>query len=262
MYNNGSSWATLAPGIEGQVLKMSSSGLPVWGTNNIFTCGQSIVTDIDNNNYNTVLIGNQCWTRENLRVTRYNDGTPIHFDNFKENPNTWKNLTIGAYTTYEPDYEIVPTHLYLYGYIYNWYAASGIITSGGTSTKNICPTGWHVPTNEQWVDLTNQFPSESEGGKLKSTTYHWAHPNTGADNSSGFTALPAGSRENDFFYNINYTTFFWSTSESHFDLNLGLSLGLNTEFSEITDYFNPKARGGSIRCLVLVSPSGAPREKP
>jgi uncharacterized protein (TIGR02145 family) len=119
----------------------------------------------------------------------------------------------------------------------------------------------------QLDDISIQLGITSEtlhltGGKLKSTTYHWAHPNTGADNSSGFTALPAGTRENDSFYNINYSTFFWSTSQSSFGLNYGMSLGLNTELSDIAGYINSKAFGGSIRCLVIVSPSGAPREKP
>jgi hypothetical protein len=80
MFFNGTIWVILAPGVEGQVLKISS-GLPVWGTIGVsaFTCGATI-SDIDGNSYNTVLIGAQCWTKENLRVRRYNNGTSMLFD--------------------------------------------------------------------------------------------------------------------------------------------------------------------------------------
>jgi len=79
------------------------------------------------------LIGLQCWTAENLRVTKYNDGTVI--------PDETANGGWGGLATGEASY------IATYGYLYNWYAAAGIVTSMGSQTKNICPTGWHVPTD-------------------------------------------------------------------------------------------------------------------
>ena len=140
MFFNGTSWVILAPGNEGEVLKISS-GLPVWGTIgvSVFTCGTTI-SDIDGNSYNTVLIGLQCWTAENLRVTKYNDGTVIPDETANGG---WGGLATGARSDYTGEASYIAT----YGYLYNWYAAAGIVTSMGSQTKNNCPTGWHVPTD-------------------------------------------------------------------------------------------------------------------
>ena len=234
-----------------------------------FLCGTSTVPDNEGNTYNTVSIGTQCWTKENLRVRRYSDGTEIRFDKSGTTAGTvsqtWSGtgLNYGAYTLYEHDSVATPSsNLINYGYLYNWYAVKGIITDGGTSTKNICPTGWHVPTDTDWTDLTAYLGGEiNAGGKMKSTgdnsagTGLWSSPNTGADNtsSSGFSALPGGNRSSGGrFYNIRNNAFFWSATED----------GNGNAWFRYLSYYNRdvnrygsgdsnsrKSTGASVRCL-------------
>jgi len=108
---------------------------------------------MNGNSYNTVSIGTQCWTKENLTVRRYNDGTEIRFNNSGGSggttSETWSVLDYGAHTIYANDSLASPSKLATYGYLYNWYASKGIATAGSTTYKNIYPTGWHVPTNTE-----------------------------------------------------------------------------------------------------------------
>jgi uncharacterized protein (TIGR02145 family) len=159
------------------------------------------ITDIDGNVYNTVTIGTQVWMKENLKVTKYRNGDSI--------PNVtwgqWQALTTGAWCYYNNDISNNAT----YGKLYNWYTV--------TDSRNICPAGWHIPTDAEWTILTDYLGGESvAGGKMKEAgTTHWLSPNTAADNSSGFTGLPGGFR-------IDYTTFmnnggsgyWWSSTET------------------------------------------------
>jgi uncharacterized protein (TIGR02145 family) len=118
---------------------------------------------------------------ENLATTKYNNGTsiPLAVDN-----SDWLFITTPAYCNYDDKESYVNT----YGRLYNWYAV--------TDPHNICPTGWHIPTDEEWTILETFLGGSSiAGGKLKETNFaHWNNPNTGATNESGFTALPGGSR--------------------------------------------------------------------
>jgi uncharacterized protein (TIGR02145 family) len=208
-----------------------------------FPCGTT-VADIDGNTYNTVLIGSQCWTKENLKVTKYNDGSPIP----DETANTagWGGLATGA----RSDYTGAVSYIATYGYLYNWYAAKGISTSGSTTYKNICPTGWHVPTDAEWIALETQLGGASvAGGKMKSTgTTLWSPFNIGADDSSGFSALPGGARNNvGVFSNVGQGALFWSdTLDSNGSplrrlLNfVNTDTGIGSSVPEI---------GGSVRCL-------------
>jgi uncharacterized protein (TIGR02145 family) len=217
--------------------------------------GAATVKDIDGNTYNTVQIGTQCWTKENLRVTKYSDGTSIPLDNSggttgNRSGNTWVNLCIptcdgsGARTIYAHS----QTNLATYGYLYNWYAAKGIATAGSTSYKNLCPTGWHVPTDGDWQTLVFQFVgSENQGGQMKSTT-GWDAPNIGATNESGFTGLPGGlrSRFGEFIY-LGGAGVWWSSSGGLNAWNLDLSssssrVGANYRFTH-------RENGFSVRCL-------------
>ena len=173
-----------------------------------FPCpGVPTVKDIDGNTYNTVQIGNQCWLKENLRVTKFNDGTEIKLDttggasggvgNTWAGP--WANPENGKRAIYGNDF----ANLEKYGYLYNWIAA----------IKDICPVGWVVPTLGDFIILKNSL-GNSVGGKLKSIT-GWESPNYGATNESGFTALPAGFRDKEGpFGGIKTTAFFWSSDES------------------------------------------------
>jgi uncharacterized protein (TIGR02145 family) len=260
MYYNGTSWVNLAPGAEGQVLKIAS-GLPVWGTDATTSvpafspCGAPI-SDIDGNIYNTVLIGAQCWTKENLRVRRYNNGTSILFDATggpDGGSSTWQNLEIGAHTIYAHDSVATPSNLTKYGYLYNWYAAKGIYTNGtivSTDTLNICPSGWHVPTDAEWTTLTTELGGESvAAGKMKSIgTSFWNSPNTEATNSSGFSGLPGGSRFYDgSFSNIKNVAYFWSATEFN-SFNAWIRY-LDSRYVIVDRYGNGKSVGASVRCL-------------
>jgi uncharacterized protein (TIGR02145 family) len=135
----------------------------------------------DNEQYKTVKIGNQIWMAENLRSTKFNDGTAIPFI---EDKKTWRKLTVPAYCVYDNDMD---KHKMIYGNLYNWY----VVNMG-----KLCPAGWHVPTHDEWTALSVYLGGESvAGGKLKETgTIHWKSSNDGATNESGFTALPGGIR--------------------------------------------------------------------
>ena len=249
----------LAPGTEGQVLKIVS-GIPAWradattSTTAFSPCGTTI-TDIDGNSYNTVLIGSQCWTKENLRVRRYNDGTAIQFDatgGSGGSSSTWQNLTIGAHTIYANDSTTTPSNLTKYGYLYNWYAAKGIYTTGNiasTDTLNVCPVGWHVPTDAEWTTLTSELGGESvAGGKMKSIgTAYWDSPNTGATNESGFSALPGGGRGSFGFYNVRYEAHLWSADE--FSNSNAWIRTLSSNNGIVIRFTDNKSVGASIRCI-------------
>jgi uncharacterized protein (TIGR02145 family) len=197
-----------------------------------------------------VQIGTQCWTKENLRVTKYSDGTNIPLDNSGGTAGnvlgqTWSSRTIGARTIYLHS----QSNLTTYGYLYNWYAAKGI-TTGSTSLKNLCPTGWHVPTDGEWDTLTNYLEGENvAGGKMKSTgTTLWASPNTGATNQSGFTGLPGGYRSSSGgFILLGTVGVWWSSSEN--GSNNAWGLLLSNSSGNVKRDFDFKAFGLSVRCL-------------
>jgi uncharacterized protein (TIGR02145 family) len=220
-----------------------------------FTCGTSTISDVDNNVYETVSIGNQCWTKQNLKVTRYNDSSPIDFDNSGgamgfsfTPPEYWSTRNSGAYTIYANE-SSTGTNATNYGFLYNWYAAVGIVTPMGSTTKNICPSGWHVPTDGEWATLETQLGGSSvAGSKMKSTgNTFWSSLNLDADNTSGFSALPGGFRfGNAFFGFISTAAFFWSATE-----NIGDAWyrDLNHFNTELRRFSGIKAQGSSIRCL-------------
>ena len=230
-----------------------------------FTCGTSTVPDNEGNSYNTVLIGLQCWTVENLRVTKYNDGTAISLNNTYTSgtvSTVWQGLTTGAYTIYGNE-SSTGANATNYGFLYNWYAAVGIVTSMGSSTKNICPNGWHVPTDGEWTSLI-QFTVPTEtvsatvigtqspyaGGKLKSTSTLWntATPASPGTDNFGFTVLAGGYRNYDGSFNsIRLNAFFWSATE--YDGNNAWSLEMFDYGSNVDrdNYF--KSEGASVRCL-------------
>jgi len=195
------------------------------------------VTDIDGNVYKSVVIGTQTWMSENLKVLHYRNGDII--PNIADSIE-WNNLATGAYCYYNND----PINYNVYGSLYNWYAVK--------DSRNIAPIGWHVPTNAEWLILTNYLGGESlAGGKLKETgTSHWISPNTGADNSSGFTGLPGGYRIGDVvtFGQIGEQGGWWSSSEGS-NIQDGLFLSIMTSFKFANSYGNPKRFGYSVRCV-------------
>ncbi len=167
-----------------------------------------IVTDIDGNVYQTVKIGNQWWMAENLKVTHYSNGDSIPH---VINDSTWGGpyTYTGAYCAYDNNSNNVST----YGLLYNWLAVD--------DSRNIAPAGWHVPTDDEWHTLVDYLGGDSvAGGKMKTTgTIQggdglWVSPNTGATNSSGFSALPGGFRfDGGEFSRMSDGAYFWSSTE-------------------------------------------------
>ena len=213
-----------------------SQGIPCPGT--------PTVKDIDDNIYNTIKIGTQCWTKENLKVTKFRDGSLIPLDETggtsgNGTGQTWSSRTTGARTVYGHN----ATNFETYGYLYNWYAVN--------DSRGLCPTGWHVPTYDQWTVLADQLGGLSvAGGKMKVTgTIYWNSPNKGASNESGFGALPGGNRDYlaGQFGEINYKGLFWSSTE--LDQNFARRPQLNNEYEFLYMNQDPKGDGFPIRCL-------------
>jgi uncharacterized protein (TIGR02145 family) len=164
--------------------------------------------------FTLVPIGNQTWTKENLDVATYSDGTSIPQ---VTDPAAWASLTTGAWCYYNND----SANGAVYGKLYNWYAVAGIHDAASLSDpslrKQLAPTGYHIPTDAEWSTLTTYLGGESvAGGAMKETgTAHWLAPNTDDTNSSGFTGLPGGYRYYDgTFYDIGYYSILWSSTES------------------------------------------------
>jgi uncharacterized protein (TIGR02145 family) len=193
------------------------------------------VIDLDGNSYNTIRIGTQVWMTENLKTTRYNNGNPI--PDITDNT-AWGDLTTSGYCWYNNQ---EAANKATYGALYNWYTVS---------IGNLCPTGWHVPTDAEWTTLTTYLGGAGvAGGKLKEAgTMHWTSPNTGATDETHYTALPGGVR----FSNGTFNYFgglgqWWSVSE--YDVNSAMSWDVT--------YINGSAHGGScnkkfgtsVRCL-------------
>jgi uncharacterized protein (TIGR02145 family) len=153
------------------------------------------VKDNDGNTYKTVTIGNQVWMAENLKTTKYRDGSTI--PNIVDSTD-WANLTSGAYCWYNNDV----SYKNKCGALYNWYTIK--------DNRELCPLGWHIPSDAEWQELITFLGGYSiAGGKLK-TTNMWKSPNTGADNSSGFSALPGGYCYLGDFYSIEEQGSWWS----------------------------------------------------
>jgi len=203
------------------------------------------VTDIDGNVYQTVEIGDQWWMAENLRVTHYRNGDNIRYVSEDEE---WFSITTGAYCSYDNDY----LNISIYGQLYNWYTIN--------DSRNIAPEGWHVPSNEEWMQLEmylgmSQAESEkdgwrgtNEGSKLKEIgTTHWNSPNTDVTNESGFTALPGGYRLITGSYsNIGSRASFWSSTEVG---DGAWWRALDCEDSGVGLSYGGKLGGYSIRCV-------------
>ena len=193
------------------------------------------IADIDGNIYNTVSIYDKLWIVENLKTTRYNDGTtiPLVTDNA-----AWSTLATPGYCYYNND-DI--TYKSTYGGLYNWFAVS---------TGKLCPIDWHVPSDAEWTAFTDFMAGEIvAGGRLKEIgTAHWLNPNTGATNENGFTALPGGSRDNNGnFNNIGQDGNWWSSSEN--DANSSWYRNMNFNVSSIDRNYYSKANGLSVRCI-------------
>ena len=219
--------------------------------------GTATVNDFDNNSYNTVQIGQQCWMKENLRTTHYSDGISI---------------ALGSSTSTTTAYRYYPHNssstVSTYGYLYNWKAVMGNFSSSSTNpsgVQGICPTGWHVPSDSEWTQLTNyvsDHPQYRCGGSslniasaLASTT-GWissTDPCTVGfgqstnNNATGFSAFPAGYYGGGSSFNFGYDADFWSATEEYSNYTYGLKLFQFRAIVGRNSYL--KYLGFSVRCL-------------
>jgi uncharacterized protein (TIGR02145 family) len=197
------------------------------------------VTDIDGISYKTIQIGPQVWMAENLRTTKFNDGTPIPLitDNTQ-----WTNSLTPGYCWFDNDQEVYGN---IYGAYYNWFAVS---------TGKLCPAGWHIPADNEFQLLADNLGgNDVAGSKLKEAgTNNWATSNSDATNSSGFTALPAGmrgSQDGTFDGQGSYGGWWSSTETNTSPLGAAWSRWIHSDTTVVTRGEIFKIDGFSVRCI-------------
>jgi uncharacterized protein (TIGR02145 family) len=214
----------------------------------------SIVYDVDNNLYHTTQIGSQVWMKENLKTTRYNDGTAIPL---VTNSTSWYTATTPAYCWYNNDINSRDP----YGALYNWYVLSST-TNGG---KNACPSGFHVATDADWTILTDYLTNNGFGyggsgndiGKSLAATYGWSSSSTvgtignnqASNNSSGFTSYPIGDRSpiDGTFYTISTDGTWWTSTSSN--ASFAYFVGIKSSSAVVTRSDYNKQSGFAVRCI-------------
>lgn len=203
------------------------------------TCviNQQTPPDGDGNRYDIIKIGNQIWMSENLKTTKFQDGTPL--DNTGQTTNAvWAAASSTGSTKYWALVNGTTANTQTYGLVYNQFAVTGS-TTGATASNNLCPSGWHVPTSAEFATLVTTLGT-NPGTQAKSTTL-WASAGNGT-NSSGFNGLPPGFRDtNGSWYSFSVGGYFWATSSG-----IGRGLVSGTNFVQVT-YSSPV--GFSVRCL-------------
>lgn len=213
--------------------------------------GSGTVIDIDGNVYQTIIIGNQEWMMENLKVTHYKNGDPIPTG---YSHSEWADLSTGAFCIYDDN----PSNLETYGALYNWYAVD--------DPRGIAPAGCHIPTDAEIMELEMYLGmSESEansmglrgtneGSKLAGRADLWFNGelvNNAEFGTSGFCALPGGLHHtNGYSYYMGLTGYFWSSTE-YIDNNFVRVWirSLYCEYSEVSRFYEVKKCGLSVRCI-------------
>jgi uncharacterized protein (TIGR02145 family) len=206
-------------------------------------------TDADSNHYAVVQIGSQLWMQENLKTTKYRDGSDI--PNVPDSA-TWGNLTTGAYC----DYHNLPAEGAYYGHLYNFYAVD--------DSRKICPAGWHVPSNGEWNVLDKFLDSTVDTTALAGTgrvigrilkegcSTRWAYMDTTYGlNSAGFTALCANFRTATGSWSLapdnNHDAGFWTATS--FSTSSAWFRSLRWCYSDIYQLYSFKRGGNSLRCV-------------
>lgn len=199
-----------------------------------FNCGDNLIDNRDSKSYKTVLIGTQCWMKENINI-----GTRINGASNQSNDGTIEKYC------YNDD----ENNCNVYGGMYQWDEAMQYVTT--EPIKGICPIGWHIPSEGDWGTLMTYVGGLSiAGGKLKETGFdHWASPNLSASNSVGFTALGAGMRAygDGKFYFLTKRTYMWSSGVM--DATFAYVRGPLSDYATITYGSFPKTDGFSVRCI-------------
>lgn len=194
------------------------------------------ITDYDGNSYYTTTIGSQEWMVSNLKVTHYRNGDPITYVN---DGTTWSNSSAGSYCYYNNDTE----NIGVYGNLYNWYAVD--------DTRNICPVGFHIPSDNEWVTLENYLGGAAVAGiKLKEsgTEHWWSNSGTNGTNESNYTALPGGCRYSTGTFSLINTDGYWWSSDSY---NTSDSWMMALSYNVASTYhgYEHKTYGFSVRCI-------------
>jgi uncharacterized protein (TIGR02145 family) len=192
------------------------------------------VKDVDGNVYKTDTIGSQIWLKENLKVTKYNDGSAIRL---VTDSTVWSKLTTPGYCWYGNNKSKYKDP---YGALYNWYTVN---------SNKLCPTSWHVPSFEEWKVLLYSN-GNNIGGKLKEIDFiHWVRPNVDATNETDFTALPSGRRdENGSFNSVGLEGEFWSSSYGIEGISTW-TIGLSYEHGGFNLGNMSNTYGLSVRCI-------------
>ena len=204
---------------------------------------ESSLTDNEGNIYKAVKIGTQIWMAENLKVTKYLNGDIIGTTKPID-----KNIENEVSAKYQWPYKDgnetdTITNVSIYGRLYTWFVV--------IDTRNICPGGWHVPSIEEWHQLSDFLGGNAmAGGKLKETGYtHWWSPNKAATNAYGFAALASGSRSTKGGTgNIGMFGSWWSSSE-YDPPTRARSLTMDHEYSSLFFTLAYKNEGNSVRCV-------------
>ena len=204
---------------------------------------KSIIYDIDNNIYHYIKVGHQVWMAENLKVQRLNDGTeiPLIGDGL-----LWSSTSKPADCWYNNNDSIKN----IYGALYNWNCVN---------TAKICPTGWHVPSLDEWKTLGNYTGGENvAGAKLKEAgIVHWTNSsgvfrldsNFGSTNETGFTALPGGARSPTGFVGICTTGEWWTSTKAFYPDSSAYRFFLRSDHEILYREPLPFNYGASIRCI-------------
>lgn len=199
------------------------------------TTGNGIY-DYEGNNYQTIILENeQEWMAENLKSKLFSNGDSIQNLNFN---NAWQTTNIGAFSVHNENI----TTSSIYGNLYNWYVT--------IDERNICPVGWHVPTDNEWTDYSDLLGGNGvAGGKMKlQDTLYWRSPNVGATNESFFSALPAGCRYDGGNYaNLYSYAYWWSASQLDNQFSWYRSTFYNSD--NLVKNYATKRTGYSIRCV-------------
>lgn len=216
---------------------------------------ENAVTDVDGNTYNAVKIGNQVWMAENLKTTRYADGTSIN---------------LGDKASYNTAYRYYPnnnsSNVAKYGYMYNWSAVmykSSSSQSNPSGVHGICPDGWHVPSDAEWTQLTdyvsnqNQYVCGSDNkyiAKALASTLGWNNStrlyavgcDTSRNNATGFSSVPAGTSSGG-CGQFGDSAYFWSSTQD--DMGGAYFLCLYYDYPIVSRYSKALDYGFSVRCL-------------
>lgn len=191
------------------------------------------VTDIDGNVYQTIKVGSQTWMLENLRTTKYNDGTVIPTG---LNNTDWSSTTSGAYAIYNDD----ATNNTTYGKLYNWHAVN---------TGKLAPAGWHVATKDEYTTLIDALGGSGvAGGRMKVKSTLWDSPNTGATDQTSFKGLPGGYRGMGGGYSLEGRSGYWWTSTAR-NSTQGNYIVLDNDFESVNGNGATNTFGYSVRCV-------------